>query len=201
MDTDTYKTIETSSNGIYKEKGSKFISCAYPITNEDNIKEHIQNIKQKYFDANHRCFAWKLGINNNNWRTNDDGEPSGTAGKPILGQIKSHELTNIIIFVIRYFGGTKLGTSGLINAYKSAAANAIDNAIIVEKTVNILYEIFFSYDVLNDVMRTIKEEGILIISQKFDLNCSITFSVRVAKSENIITKLEKIKSVISIIKS
>ncbi|MCL2074355.1 MAG: YigZ family protein [Marinilabiliaceae bacterium] len=196
MQNDIYKTIENMSTAAYKEKGSRFLAFAFPVSNEEIIKEHLQNLKQKYYDATHRCFAWMLGLDENNYRINDDGEPSGTAGKPILGQIKSHEVTNILIVVVRYFGGTKLGTSGLIHAYKTAAAEALTNAKIIEKTVNIFYEISFDYKVLNDVMRIIKEENPKIINQKLDLNCYLKFYIRMSKSETILNKLKKIETLV-----
>ena len=193
--TDTYKTIETPSEGIYKEKGSKFLAYAFPIMGEESAKEHIQNLKQKYYDARHHCFAWKLGMDENLFRVNDDGEPSGTAGKPIFGQIKSHELTNILIVVVRYFGGIKLGTSGLINAYKAASADVIANATIIERTVNDYFDISFSYLAMNDVMKVIKEENPEIISQQFNLNCIIRLSMRCSKSQALTSRLENIESV------
>ena len=193
--TDTYKTIRNTSEGIYREKGSKFLSFAFPVINEDVIKENIQKIKQKYFDATHHCYAWKLGIDDNHFKINDDGEPSGTAGKPVLGQIKSRQLTNILIVVVRYFGGIKLGTSGLINAYKSAASDVIMNAAIIEKTVNDHYNIFFQYSAMNDVMKIVKDENAEIIDRQFGLNCSLNLSIRHSNSCNLISKLQKVETV------
>ena len=192
---DFYKTIENKSEGVYKEKKSKFLSFAFPVMDEDIVKVHLQNIKQTYYDAKHHCYAWRTGLNNSNFRVEDNGEPSGTAGKPILGQIKSNELTNILIVVVRYFGGIKLGTSGLISAYKAAAADAIANAVIIEKTINNYYEISFEYSAMNDVMKILKDEYSEIISQKFNLNCVVQYSVRLSKSAELISKLEKIDDV------
>src|SRR5574344_2074526 len=155
---DQYKTLKNQSNGIYKEKGSKFLAFAYPVYNEDEIKQIVNEKKREFYDARHCCYSWHLGLDANNFRANDDGEPSGTAGRPIHGQILSAGLTNILIVVVRYFGGIKLGTSGLINAYKAAAADAIANAEIIDKTVNNFYRISFSYEAMNDVMKVIKDE-------------------------------------------
>ena len=195
MQADEYLTIIGESRGIYKEKGSKFLAFAYPVSDEETAKKHIQRLRREYFDARHCCFAWRLGLDDNAFRTNDDGEPSGTAGKPIYGQIMPNELTNILIVVVRYFGGVKLGTSGLINAYRTAAADAISAAQTIVKTANDYYSITFSYDAMNDVQRVIKEETPEIISQQFDLQCQICFSVRKLRTEKIIDKLSKISSV------
>jgi len=195
MQTDSYKTIQTTSEGIYKEKGSKFIAYAFPVTCEDDIKNEIATLKKEYYDARHHCYAYMLGADKKNFRANDDGEPSSTAGKPILGQILSSELTNILIVIVRYFGGTKLGVSGLIHAYKTAALDAISNADIIEKTVNDIYEIHFDYLVMNDVMRIIKEEEPLQIGQDFNLTCKITLSIRQSEVEKIIERFSKITSV------
>lgn len=195
MQTDSYKTIQNTSEGIYKEKGSKFITYAFPVTCEEQIKEEIDKLRKKYYDARHHCYAYMLGADKKNFRANDDGEPSSTAGKPILGQILSSDLTNILIVVVRYFGGTKLGVSGLIHAYKAAAIDAISNAEIIEKTVNDIYDIHFDYLVMNDVMRIIKEEQPLQIDQDFNLTCRITLSIRQSEVEKIIERFSKIDSV------
>jgi len=195
MQNDSYKTIQDISEGIYKEKGSKFIAYAFPVSSEEDIKEHIDKLKKEYYDARHHCYAYILGADKKNFRANDDGEPSSTAGKPILGQLLSFDLTNILIVVIRYFGGTKLGVSGLIHAYKTAAQEAISNAEIIEKTVNDIYDIHFDYLVMNDVMRIIKEEQPLQIDQDFNLTCKITLSIRQSEVEKIIERFNKIDSV------
>ncbi len=192
---DKYKTIATPSEGIYKEKGSKFISYAYPVYSEDEIKEHVSALKEKYYDARHHCFAWQLGTDGLKYRANDDGEPSGTAGKPIHGQLRSHELTNILVVVVRYFGGTKLGVPGLIHAYKEATIDAINNTTIVEKTVNDIYAINFDYLAMNDVMKIVKDENLQLINQKFDLSCTIEFSLRQSEIEKVIGRFEKVESV------
>lgn len=195
MESDSYKTIKNISEGIYKEKGSKFITYAFPVICEEDIKIEIDKLKKEYYDARHHCYAYMLGADKKTFRANDDGEPSSTAGKPILGQILSTELTNILIVVIRYFGGTKLGVSGLIRAYKTAALDAISNAEIIEKTVNDIYDIHFDYLVMNDVMRIIKEEEPLQIDQDFNLTCRITLSIRQSEVEKIIERFSKIDSV------
>ena len=195
MQTDSYKTIQNTSEGIYKEKGSKFIAYAFPVTCEEEIKVEIDKLKKEYYDARHHCYAYMLGADKKNFRANDDGEPSSTAGKPILGQILSADLTNILIVVVRYFGGTKLGVSGLIQAYKAAAIDAISNDEIIEKTVNDIYDIHFDYLVMNDVMRIIKEEQPLQIDQDFNLTCRITLSIRQSDVEKIIERFSKIDSV------
>ncbi|RKE04717.1 IMPACT family protein [Marinifilum flexuosum] len=195
MSNDTYKTISQQCEGLYKEKGSKFITYAYPVSTEEEIKEHIAKLKKEYYDARHHCYAYMLGADKKNFRANDDGEPSSTAGKPILGQILSNDLTNILIVVVRYFGGTKLGASGLIHAYKTAAADAISNAEILDKTVNDIYDIHFDYLVMNDIMKIIKDEQPEQLGQDFNLTCKITLSIRQSEVERLIQKFEKITSV------
>ncbi len=172
----SYKTITSKGEGTYKEKGSKFISFAIPVTDKDEIQLILKDFRSRFFDARHICYAWMLGANRLEFRANDDGEPSGTAGRPILGQINSHELTNILIIVVRYFGGILLGTGGLITAYKQASLDAINNAEIVEKTVLITFYLQFEYLLLNDVMRIVKETNAQIIKQNFDNNCSLILS-------------------------
>ncbi|PXY02871.1 YigZ family protein [Marinifilum breve] len=195
MSNDTYKTISQQSEGLYKEKGSKFITYAYPVSTEEEIKEHIAKLKKEYYDARHHCYAYMLGADKKNFRANDDGEPSSTAGKPILGQILSNDLTNILIVVVRYFGGTKLGASGLIHAYKTAAADAISNAEILDKTVNDIYDVHFDYLVMNEIMKIIKDEQPEQLGQDFNLTCKITLSIRQSEVERLIQKFEKITSV------
>lgn len=193
--TDLYTTLLSPSEGVYKEKGSKFLAFAYPVMEEEEIKQHIQELKQKYYDARHHCYAWQLGLDENHYRVNDDGEPSGTAGKPIHGQIRSYGVTNVLVVVVRYFGGTKLGTSGLINAYKLASADALANAALVEQTINNHYRMCFSYAVMNDVMKVIKEEAPEVSSQQFDIACTMNLSVRLTASEALVNRLEKIEGV------
>lgn len=194
MMSDSYQTIAGISEGIYKEKGSKFIAYAHPLESEDDVKEMVAVYKKKYFDARHHCYAWQLGVDGATFRENDDGEPSGTAGKPIHGQIRSAGLTNILIVVVRYFGGIKLGTSGLIAAYKEATADAIANATIVDRTVDDYYRLNFSYAVMNDVMRVFKEEDLKMLNQNFQMACSIDFHVRQSAVQKVLTRFEKIES-------
>ena len=175
---DTYKTIVEPSEGIYTEKRSKFIAIALPVRTLDEIKAHLETYQKKYYDARHVCYAYMLGAARKDFRANDNGEPSGTAGKPILGQINSNELTDILIIVVRYFGGIKLGTSGLIVAYKAAAAEAISAATIIEKTVDEEVTVMFEYPFMNDIMRIVKEEEPEILSQSYDMDCSMTLCIR-----------------------
>jgi uncharacterized YigZ family protein len=192
---DTYKTLKAPSQGLYKDKGSKFISFAYPVYSEEDIKEQLSFIKKEYFDARHHCYAYALGLNREHYRAFDDGEPSGTAGKPIYGQIQSFGITNILIIVVRYFGGTLLGTGGLITAYKSASEDALHNAEFVEKTVNSIYSISFDYAAMNGIMKILKDEGIEQFNQNFGLNCSLQISARNSKVEQLLEKLSKIETV------
>jgi uncharacterized YigZ family protein len=193
MKPDSYKSIEVSSEGLYKEKGSRFISFAFPVSDPAEIKPIIDKIRSDHHDARHHCFAYMIGQERNIWRVNDDGEPSGTAGKPILGQINSFGLTNILIVVSRYFGGTLLGVSGLINAYRSSAASAINNAVIVDKTLQEFYEITFPYIAMNDVMKILKEEETGQSGQSFNLVCRININFRVSASEKILGRLSRIE--------
>lgn len=189
---DTYKTITSPSEGIYKEKGSKFLSFAIPVHTIEEVKELIKNYKKEYYDARHVCYAYILGAERKDWRANDDGEPSGTAGRPILGQINSHELTNILVVVVRYFGGILLGTGGLTTAYKEAAADALNQAEIFEKTVDETISINFDYVLMNDVMRVIKDTNAQILNQSYENNCSLKLSIRKKDVDLLKIKLEKI---------
>jgi uncharacterized YigZ family protein len=175
---DTYKTIADVSEGLYTEKRSKFIAVALPVKTVEEIKEHLEVYQKKYYDARHVCYAYMLGHERKDFRANDNGEPSGTAGKPILGQINSNELTDILVIVVRYFGGIKLGTSGLIVAYKAAAAEAIAAATIQEKTVDDEVTVLFEYPFMNDVMRIVKEEEPEIVDQSYDMDCRMTLRIR-----------------------
>jgi uncharacterized YigZ family protein len=192
---DTYKTISTTTEGIYKEKGSKFLSFAIPAHSSDEVKELIKTYKKEYYDARHVCYAYMLGAERKEWRANDDGEPSGTAGRPILGQINSKEVTDILVVVVRYFGGILLGTGGLTVAYKEATADALSRAEIVEKTVDEIISIHFDYVLMNDVMRVIKDTNAQIQSQSYENNCIMDLRVRKNDSELLKSKLEKIMGV------
>ena len=191
---DTYKTIVEPSEGIYTEKRSKFIAIALPVRTIDEIKTHLETYQKKYYDARHVCYAYMLGAMRKDFRANDNGEPSGTAGKPILGQINSNELTDILIIVVRYFGGIKLGTSGLIVAYKAAAAEAIAAATIIEKTVDEEVTVMFEYPFMNDIMRIVKEEEPEIISQIYDMDCSMTLRIRSSMMSKLRARLEKVET-------
>ena len=191
---DQYKTIleETIGEGYYTEKRSKFLAFAHHIESVDEAKELVIAYRKQYYDARHCCYAYMLGPEQNAFRANDDGEPSSTAGKPILGQIISHELTDVIVFVIRYFGGVKLGTSGLINAYRTAANEALSNASIVVKQVEETIDFDFTYPMMNDVMRVVKEMQPRVIDQKFDNTCSIKLSIRKSEAEQLRMRLRKL---------
>lgn len=192
---DTYKTISTSTEGIYKEKGSKFLSFVFPVNTVYEVKELIKTFKKDYYDARHVCYAYMLGAERKDWRANDDGEPSGTAGRPIVGQINSRELTNILVVVVRYFGGILLGTGGLTVAYKEAASDALNQAEIIEKTVDETITIDFGYLLMNDVMRVIKDTNAQILTQSFDNQCSMKLSIRKQEAYLLRGKLEKVTGV------
>lgn len=187
---DTYKTITDISEGIYTEKRSKFIAIALPVRTVDEIRNYLEAYQKKYYDARHVCYAYMLGHERKDFRANDNGEPSGTAGKPILGQINSNELTDILVIVVRYFGGIKLGTGGLIVAYKAAAAEAIAAAAIVERTVDEEVTVCFEYLFMNDIMRVVKEEGPEILGQSYDSHCSLTLRVRQSVMPRLRARLE-----------
>jgi uncharacterized YigZ family protein len=192
MESDTYKTIKSASQGLFKEKGSRFFSFAVPVSDQEEIKPLLDKIKKEHHEARHHCFAYMIGHERNIWRVNDDGEPSGTAGRPILGQINSFDLTNIILVVSRYFGGTLLGVSGLINAYRSAATSALLNAEIIERTLQEYYEIIYPYVSMNDVMRILKELNLGQSEQSFDLECRILLNFRVSAKEKVLNRLSRI---------
>jgi len=193
---DTYKTISGPSQGIYKDKGSKFIASAFPVYTEEEVKEKLRGLRKEYHDARHHCYAYCLGPDRSAYRVNDDGEPSGTAGKPIYGQIQSKDLTNVLIVVVRYFGGIKLGIPGLINAYRTAAKESIENTTILTKTINEEYKVSFEYPVINDIMKILKEESASILHQDFtDNSCAIRFHIRRSSGVAIQDKLSKIRPV------
>jgi uncharacterized YigZ family protein len=189
---DTYKTIEESSEGLYKDKGSRFISYVFHIEDEDQVKEFLLKIKKVHFSAKHHCFAYRLGYTGERYRINDDGEPSGTAGRPIYGQLLSHDITNVLLVVVRYFGGTLLGVSGLINAYKNAATNAIENAQISLKIIEVKYELTYDYPIQNNIMRVVKDEQLDICFSKFEIKCKLHVLIRQNKVEAVLSKFELI---------
>lgn len=188
---DTYKTIQQPAEGTFKDKGSKFIAFAYPLSSEAEVKPLLMKLRAEHTKANHFCYAYRLTPDRNIYRVNDDGEPSGTAGRPILNALLSADLTNILIVVVRYFGGTLLGVPGLINAYRSAAAESLILSEITEKTVNDTYEMKFGYLSVNEVMRLIKEEQLTILEQQFDNECRIRFEVRKSQLNKVLQRIEK----------
>lgn len=189
---DTYKTITKSSEGLYKEKMSKFLAFAEPCSSAEEAKEIAAMYKKEYFDARHVCWAYMIGPQRLEFRSNDDGEPSGTAGKPILGQINSFELTNIVVIVVRYFGGIKLGTSGLIEAYRTAAAEALSAAEIEERLVEDTLEVYFEYPLMGEAMRIVKEEGAKVLLQDFTIDCRLKLSLRKSLMPKMRTRFENV---------
>jgi uncharacterized YigZ family protein len=176
---DAYKTIEKPSvETLFKDRNSKFFGYTFPVLNEDNVKDAIEGLKKKHHSARHFCYAWQFGTETIRFRANDDGEPSNSAGMPIYGQIQAFGVTNILIVSVRYFGGTKLGVGGLINAYRSSAQLALEASDILEKTINIEFQLSFGYDIMNKVMRIVKERNLNIVSQQLELSCQYIISVR-----------------------
>lgn len=191
METDLYKTIAEAADTSIRERSSKFYAFAWPVSSEDEVKGHLDGLRKKYYDATHHCYAWRMGAAGEASRANDDGEPSGTAGKPILGQILSAGLTDILIVVVRYFGGTKLGVPGLIAAYKDSAKEVIEACRIIEKTVDVGFKVRVPYEAINGVMKAIKEMEPKILSQNFDNVCEIRLSIRASKADELIARLDK----------
>ncbi len=194
MTEDTYKTIAAPAESVYTEKRSKFIAIALPVRTLAEIKAYLDEYQKKYYDARHVCYAYMLGAERKEFRANDNGEPSGTAGKPILGQINSNELTDILVIVVRYFGGIKLGTSGLIVAYKTAVAQALSEAQIIEKTVDEQVTVVFEYPFMNDIMRIVKEESPEILNQSYDMDCVMTLRIRKLQMPRLRMRLEKVET-------
>jgi uncharacterized YigZ family protein len=190
---DTYKTISSASEEVlYKEKNSKFFGYAFPVSNEEEIKEHLDRLRKEHFSARHWCYAYQIGTDKIQYRANDDGEPNNSAGMPIYGQIQSFEVTNVLVVVVRYFGGVKLGVGGLISAYKTAAQMALENSEIVEQTINKHYTISFDYANMNKVMRIIKEKNLQIVSQKMEMDCEIQISIRKKNVQNLLDTFENL---------
>lgn len=192
---DTYLTIEKPAEGLFRDRGSKFLAFAYPINSENDLKTITAQLKTEHPKANHHCWAMRLGIDRSVFRINDDGEPSGTAGRPILNTLLSRNITNTLVVVVRYFGGTLLGVPGLINAYKTATEEALNSAKIIEKTLNDIYTIRFEYQQMNDVMKVIKDDGLEIIEQQFDNTCVIRVGIRKMQVNRSVEKLEKIDGI------
>jgi uncharacterized YigZ family protein len=193
---DEYKTITQSAQGSFRDKGSRFLAFAFPAVSEQEVKLHLEAIRKQYYDATHHCYAYVLGFDKSAFRFNDDGEPSGTAGRPIYGQILSADLTNTLIVVVRYYGGTNLGVPGLINAYKTAASEALRNATIVTKIVKEVYQIEYPYEVMNDVMKIIKDETLEVINNDFGMKCVIRLAIRHSDAGRIAGKLSKINPLV-----
>jgi uncharacterized YigZ family protein len=190
---DTYKTIATASEEVlYKEKNSKFFGYAFPVTTEEEIKEILERLRKEHFSARHWCYAYQIGTEKIQYRANDDGEPNNSAGMPIYGQIQSFEVTNVLVVVVRYFGGVKLGVGGLISAYKIAAQMALENSEIVERTINKHFIISFGYANMNKVMRIIKEKNLQIVSQKMEMDCEIEIATRKKNVQNILDTFENL---------
>ena len=190
---DSYLTIEGNAEAIFKERSSKFLCYAFHVESEEEIAACLEPLYKRYYDATHHCYAWRLGPFGERFRANDDGEPSSTAGKPILGQLLSHEITDCLIVVVRYFGGTKLGVSGLIEAYKTSAAEVIAAAKVVERTVDERIEVRFSYMAMNEVMKVVKDLQPKIVEQCFDNLCTMTLTIRQSLSEQLLTRLSKVE--------
>ena len=191
MAEDTYLTLEAAAEAASRERSSKFLAYAYPVRTEEEIREHLDALRKRHFDATHHCYAWRLGPRGERSRTNDDGEPSGTAGKPILGQLLSAEVTDCLIVVVRYFGGTKLGVPGLIAAYREAAAEALAAATVVERTVDREIRVDFPYMAMNDVMRAIKECRPTVRTQRFDNLCTMELTIRESRADELEERLKK----------
>jgi uncharacterized YigZ family protein len=183
MNSDSYKTIlEATKETLFKDRNSKFFGFAFPVTNEEEVKDCLEEVKKIHYSARHFCYAYQIGVEDIKYRANDDGEPSNSAGMPIYGQIQSFEVTNILIVVVRYFGGTKLGVGGLINAYKTSAQITLEASEIVEKTIDVFYQLNFEYDMMNKVMRILKEKNINLVNQKMELTCEYVISIRKKES-------------------
>ncbi len=189
---ESYFTIEKESHGLFKDRGSKFLSFAYPVTTEDEIKNHLDKLRKEYHDARHHCYGWRLNPDNSLSRANDDGEPSNSAGKPILNQIESKKLSNVLVVVIRYFGGTLLGVGGLINAYRTAAAEALENNRIIKKYIYKSYKISFHYGLMNAVMKIIKEHDLENFDHEFEMSCSLKVNIRIILAEKVLDQFKLI---------
>lgn len=189
-----FQTIKAASEGIFKEKGSKFLAFAYPVATEEEIKQHLESLRKKYFDARHHCYAWVLGAAKEKFRANDDGEPNHSAGDPILGQIRSRELTDILIVVVRYFGGTKLGVGGLIQAYRTAADAALNDAIIIRKELVQTGRLSYPYESTTEIQRLVREFELTLIEQQFDEACQLTFEIRQSILDLFIEKVKLLQS-------
>ena len=192
---DSFQSIAGESSGIYREKASKFIAIAMPVSSEEDVKTSLEELRKDYHDANHHCYAYRLGLENQAYRTNDDGEPSGSAGKPIYGQILSLGLSDILVVVIRYFGGTKLGIPGLIHAYRTVAREALEQAVVIEKVIQVQYRVTFDYNRMNEIMRILKEEGVKISRQTAVEKCVIDFQIRKGHADKIENRIKRLSNI------
>ena len=189
---DSYKTIAKPAEGSYSEKRSKFLAYAFPVQSEQEVKQRLVEIQKKHWDARHHCYAYILGAHKDAYRMNDNGEPSGTAGRPIYGQLLSKDLTNTLVIVVRYFGGIKLGVSGLQNAYKVAAREALDAAVIEDRTIQETYRVTFEYVKMNDIMQILKDPEIQVLDRQSDMRCTYTISVRLRDADRVTESLRKV---------
>jgi uncharacterized YigZ family protein len=192
MNDDVYRTVDGRSQSVFRDKGSRFIGYVIPVTSQEQIKDELESLRKEYHDARHHCYAWRLGAGGELWRVNDDGEPSGSAGKPIYGQLLSADISDVLAVVIRYFGGTKLGIPGLINAYRTATREAIETAITIEKVLYAEFSVAFGYPSMNQVMRVVREHGVEIIRNDFNIHCAIHARVRKSDLTRVSGLFEKI---------
>lgn len=192
---DTYRTIARPAEGLFRDKGSKFLAFAYPVRSESEAKTYLDALRKVHPKANHHCYAYRLGLDKNNYRASDDGEPGGTAGRPILNTLYSHELTNILVVVVRYFGGTLLGVPGLINAYKSSTVEVLSVAEVIEKTVNERYRIVFGFERMNDVMKIVKDMQLTVLGQTYDNECTLRIELRKSLVNQVLGRFEKLDDV------
>ncbi len=193
---DSYRTlVKPSEEGVFKDRGSKFIAYAFPVQEEDKVQEHLQELKKMHHKARHWCYAWRIGAEQPRFRVNDDGEPGNSAGQPIYGQILSYDLTNVLVVVVRYFGGVKLGVGGLVNAYRTSAGLTLEKAEIIEKTIDATLKLQFEYKDLNKVMRLIKERQLKVEEQKMEMLCDFTISVRKKEKENVLNAIKNLRCV------
>jgi uncharacterized YigZ family protein len=193
---DSFLSISGEGRGLFRDKASKFIAVALPVSSEEEVKSRLEELRKEYHDANHHCYAYRLGLDNHTYRTNDDGEPSGSAGKPIYGQILSMDLSDVLVVVVRYFGGTKLGIPGLIHAYRTAAREALEQTSIFEKIVRVQFTVIFDYPAMNEIMRILKEEGVKIVHQNSLEKCEIEFQIRRSHASKIQARMSRLRNVI-----
>jgi uncharacterized YigZ family protein len=192
---DTFTTIAAPAEGSFKDRGSRFLAFAFPVRSEEEIRAHLDVLRKTHHGANHHCYAWRLGADKQRYRANDDGEPSGTAGRPILGQIQSFDLTDVLVVVVRYFGGTLLGAGGLVQAYKTAAHEALSVAVVEERFVSEVYALTFAYPAMNAVMKLLKDFEAAQREQKFEMDCSLVFEVRRRDADALCEALIKVETV------